>query len=63
MHHLKRKQFGQGQEREKIKIIVSFRSSLTGYRKFEKNSKKIKKYYYGIVSSQNRLKDDEKERK
>ena len=35
-------------------------------RKFQKNSKKIQKIkqcHYGFVSSQNRLKEDEKERK
>ena len=32
-----------GQEREKIKIIVSFRSFLTHNLKFQKNCKKIKK--------------------
>ena len=35
--------------------------------KIPKNSKKIqkikKKYHYGLISSQNRLKEDEKERK
>ena len=30
-------------KRDKIKIIVSFRSYLTRYRKFQKNSKKIQK--------------------
>ena len=29
----------------------------------EKNSKKKKKNHYGFISSQNRLKEDEKERK
>ena len=57
----------RGLEGEKIKIIVSFRSFLTRYGKFQKNSNKIqkikKKYRYGIISSQNRLKEDEKERK
>ena len=42
-HHLKTKQFGKGQERVKIKIIVSFRSYLTRYRKFQKIKQKIKK--------------------
>ena len=39
-------------EREKIKIIVPFRSYPTRNRKFQKNSKKIqkiKKYNYGFV--------------
>ena len=39
-HHFKPKQFGKGQEREKIKIIVSFRTFPTRYRKFKKNTKK-----------------------
>ena len=34
----KLKQDGKGQEREKLKIIVSFNSYPTGYRKFQKNS-------------------------
>ena len=56
----------KGQEREKLKIIVSFRSYLTRYRIFQKNSEeiqKIKKYHYDFISSQNRLKENEKERK
>ena len=32
-------------------------------RKFQKNSKKIKKYHYGFISIQNRLKKTVKERK
>ena len=47
--------------------LVSFRSFLTSYGKFQKNSNKIqkkkKKYRYGFISSQNRFKEDEKERK
>ena len=39
-HHLKPKQFGKGQERERIKIIVSFRSYRTRYRKFQKKKQK-----------------------
>ena len=64
--HFKPKYFGKCQEREKIKIIVSFRSYLTRYIKFQKNDNKIqkkKKYHYGFISSQNRLKEDEKYRK
>ena len=34
-------QVGKGREREKTKIIVPLRSYPTGYRKFQKNSKKI----------------------
>ena len=56
----------KGQEREKLKIFVSFNSYLTRYRKFQKKGKKFKnkkKYHYGFISSQNRLKEEEKERK
>ena len=45
---------------------VPFRSYTTRNRKFQKNSKKIqkvKKYFYGLISSQNRLEKAEKERK
>ena len=42
--------------------FVLFRSYSTRNRKFEKNSKKIQKYHYGIISSQNRLENAEKER-
>ena len=62
----KEKQVGKGQEKEKIKIIVPFRSYTTRNRKFEKNGKKIqkiKKYHSGFFSSQNRLEKAEKERK
>ena len=41
-------------------------SNPTRNRKFQKNSKKIQKmktYHYGYIASQNRLKEDEKERK
>ena len=53
-------------KREKIIIIVPFRSHPTLNRKFQKNSKeiqKVKKYHYGLISSQNRLEKDEKDRK
>ena len=50
-------------DREKIKIIFPLRSYLTGERKFQKNSKKIKMYHYGIISSQNTLEKAEKETK
>ena len=36
---------------------------LSCYRYFQKNSKNKKKYHYGFISSQNRSKEDEKERK
>ena len=48
---------------EKIKIIVPFRSNPKGQRKFQKNRikiKKIKKYDYGLILSQNRLEEAEK---
>ena len=48
------------------KIFVPFRFYQTHNRKFQKNSKKIrkiKKYHYGFISSQNRLEKAEKERK
>ena len=53
-------------EREKIKIFVPFRSYPKRNRKFQKNSKKIKKikeYHFGFALSQNRLEKAEKERK
>ena len=43
--------------------FVLFRSYPTRNRKFQKNSKKIQKYHYGIISSQNRLEKAEKEKK
>ena len=49
---------------EKMKIVVPFRSYQPRNRKFQKNNRKIKKkHHYGIISSQNRLKKAEKERK
>ena len=62
----KPKQVGKGCEREKTKIIITFRSNPTRNRKFKKHSKKIqkiKKYRYVFFSSQNRLEKDEKGRK
>ena len=59
-------QVGKGREREKIKIILPLRSYPTRNRKFQKNSKKIlkiRKYHYGLLSSQNRLEKAEKVRK
>ena len=61
---MKPKLAGKGCEREKIKIIVPFRSNPTRNRKLKKNSKKIekiKRYHYGFVSSPNRLEKAEKE--
>ena len=54
------------QKIEKIKIMVPFRSYLTGQRKFKKNSKKfqkIEKYHYCFISSQTRLEGAEKQGK
>ena len=42
-NNLKPKQFGKGQQREKIKIIVSFRTYPAQNRKCQKRSKKINK--------------------
>ena len=53
-------------KREKIKIIVLFRSYTTRNIKFQKNNKKIQKmikYYYGFISSQNKGGNAEKWRK
>ena len=63
MPHFKAKQVGKDQEREKIKIIIPFRSYPNRNRKFQKSSKKIKKYPYSFISSQNWLEKTEKERK
>ena len=60
------KQVAKGQEREKMKIIVAFRSHTTRNRKLQKNSKKIRKtkqYHYDFISSQNRLDKAEKVKK
>ena len=45
------KYVGKGREREKIKIIATFRSFPTGKRKFQKNSKEIQKLKYIITAS------------
>ena len=61
--HYKPKLVGKSREREKIKIIVPFRSYTTRNRKFQKNSKKIRKtkqYHYRFILSQNRLENAEK---
>ena len=53
--------------KERIKIIVSFRSSRPRYRKFQKKRKKLKKktkkHHYGIISSPNCLENAKKVRK
>ena len=48
---LKPKQVRKGREREKIKIIVLFRSYPTRNRKFKKNSKKVKKDIKYLMAS------------
>ena len=65
-HPIKPKQVGKGREREKIKIIVPLRSYTTRNLNFQKNCNKIQKnkiYYYGFISSQNRMEKAEKEKK
>ena len=65
-HPIKPKQVGKGREREKIKIIVPLRSYTTRNLKFQKNCNKIQKnkiYYYGFISSQNRMEKAVKEKK
>ena len=47
----------------RIKIIVPLRFYPTRNRKFQKNIKKIKKYDYGLISSQNCGEKTEKEGK
>ena len=47
----------------KNKILISFRSYTTRYRKLQKNRKKIqkiKKYHYGSISSQSKPARSEK---
>ena len=62
--HLKPKYDGKGREKQKIRIIVPFRSCLALNRKFKENSKKIqkiKKHHYGFISRKRRLEKDVKE--
>ena len=57
---------GNGRKREKIQIIVWFRSYPMRNTKFQTNSKKVQKiikYYYGFISSQNKGGNAEKGRK
>ena len=64
--HLKPEQVGKGRERKKINIVVPFRSHqlvIENSKKIANIFKKIKKYHYGFISSQNWLKAVEKERK
>ena len=60
------KSVGKGEERDKIKIIVTFRSYPTRNLKFQKNCNKILKikiYHYGFISNENMLGKAEKEKK
>ena len=60
------KQVGKGGEKEKIKIIVTFRFYPTRNSKFQKKREKIqiiKKYPYGFLSRQNRFEKAKKGRK
>ena len=52
----------QRKRENKIFHSVPFHFYPTRNRKFQKNSKKIQKYHYGIISSQNRLENAEKVR-
>ena len=52
------KQVGKYRENEKIKIIGPFRSCATRNKKFQQNSnkiEKIKRYHYGLISSQKQV--------
>ena len=63
--HFKSKQAGKCREIEKIKIVVPFRTNPMRNRKFQKTSKKIqkiKKYHYGVISSQNWLEKAQREK-
>ena len=62
--HLKPKYDGKGREKQKIRIIVPFRSCQALNIKFKENSKKIqkiKKHHYGFISRKRRLEKDVKE--
>ena len=53
-----KKLVGKGGARDKIKIIITFRSYPTSNLKFQKNCNKIQKFKkcrYSFISSQNRL--------
>ena len=63
--HFKPKLDGKGCEKEKIEIIVLFRSypspNIKTPKQIAKKLKKLKKYHYGFISSQNMLEKAEKE--
>ena len=64
--HFKPKSIGKGRERDKIKIIVTFRPYPMRNLKFQKNCNKIQEikiYHYGFISSENSLEKAEKEKK
>ena len=52
----------QGKSENKNCRFALSRSDPTRNRKFQKNSKKIQEYHFGIISSQNRFENTEKER-
>ena len=61
------KQVGKGREKEKIKFVIPFPSSLTHNRKFQKRMarklKNFKKNHYGFIPSENKWENVEKEGK
>ena len=61
--HFKPKYDGKLRESSKIKIMVSYCSSPTRKRKFQKKLKKLKKCHYGDISSENKMEKFEKDRK
>ena len=65
--HFMPKQVGKGREKEKIKFVIPFRSSLTRNRKFQKRMarklKNKKKNHYRFISIQHRLEKAKKETK
>ena len=61
-HYFTPKQFGKGHEREKIKIIVSFRSTRRGIENAKKKAKKLKNTILASFKA-SRLEKAEKERK
>ena len=61
MYSFQAKRGWKSMRKIEIKIFDSFRSYPTRNTKFQKNSQKIKKYHYGLISSHNRVEKDEKE--
>ena len=63
--HFKPKYVEKGREIEKIKNVVPFRSHqrvIENSKKIEKNLRKLKKYHYGVISSQNWLEKTRREK-